>query len=66
MILESFHIYFGITVKSRKNQIFFSFLRLLGWVECQTSNQAAQVRILANNNGFLLSFFLAPGGSEPT
>ena len=36
------------------------------WVECQTANQAARVRIPANINGFFLSVFLAPGGSEPT
>ena len=36
------------------------------WVECQTSNQAAQVRIPVNTNGFFLSVFLASGGSEPT
>ena len=32
------------------------------WVECQTANEAARVRIPANTNGFFLSVFLAPGG----
>ena len=33
---------------------------------CQTANQAVRVRIPANTNGFFLSVFLAPGGSEHT
>ena len=36
------------------------------WVECRTANQVARVRIPANTNGFFLSVFLAPGGSDPT
>ena len=36
------------------------------WVQCQTANEAARVRIPANTNGFFLNVFLAPDGSEPT
>ena len=36
------------------------------WVECRTANEVARVGFPANTNGFFLSVFLAPGGSEPT
>ena len=35
------------------------------WVECQTANQAAQVRIPANTNGLFYKHILVPSNSEP-